>query len=180
MTKWHTIRTASRAALALGLGIAMLSMAACAQSQMSAQQKQQLIQQLKVARTQDQKVASADRSTNPVEAQDALVQEYKADRRIRDLENGFSLSQLKIQHSLEVPPKSLSPGQKAELIEKLQHARQLDRWGERYSAQDDDQVAQDAYEEHDAKVGRVIKDLEIGEDLPWTRIESALQPPENP
>jgi hypothetical protein len=180
MTKRQTAQKASSVFFVLGLCVAMLSVSACAPTQMSAQQKEQLIQKLETARARDEQVAAADSAANPAEAQDAMVQAYKADRRIRDLENGFSVSQLKIEHSLEVPPRSLSAGQKAVLIEKLQHARRLDERGEEYSAQDDDQVAQDAYDEHEAKVDRVIKDLEIGEDVPWSRIEGALQPPENP
>jgi len=179
MTKQRTTIKGSGILLALGCCVAMLPMYACAQRQLSAQQKQQLVQQLGTAKSQDEAVAT-DTTANPTQAEDAAVQAYKADRRARDLEHGYDVSETKLEHSLEVPPKTLSAEQKADLIEKLKQAKQLDEREAEYAAEENSQVSEDRYRRHEQRVDSVLKDMEIGEDVPWSQIQSALKVPENP
>ncbi|MFZ0888753.1 MAG: hypothetical protein WA005_09895 [Candidatus Binataceae bacterium] len=178
MTKQRIATAVLHAGFALGVCIVALPISACAQSQLSAQERAQLIQKLETAKGQDEAIA-ADKTADPAQAEDALVQAYKADRRARDLEHGFEVSEAKIEHSLWVPPKALSTEQKAELIEKLEQTKGLDERNEEYSAEENSQVSEDGYMEHEGRVDRVLKDLEIGEDVPWSRIQRALEVPEN-
>ncbi|MFZ0888758.1 MAG: hypothetical protein WA005_09920 [Candidatus Binataceae bacterium] len=179
MTKQRTTIKVSGIVVALGFYVAMLPMYGCAQRQFSADQKQQLVQQLGTAKSQDEAVAT-DTTANPTQAEDATVQAYKADRRARDLENGYYVSETKLEHSLEVPPKTLSAEQKAELIEQLKQAKQLDEREAEYAAEENSQVSQDSYQRHQERVDSVLKEMEIGEDVPWSRIQSALEVPKNP
>ncbi|MFZ0889545.1 MAG: hypothetical protein WA005_13910 [Candidatus Binataceae bacterium] len=179
MTRQQRVIKVSGVVLALGFWVAMLPVCACAQGQLSAQEKEQLIQKLKTAKQQDMAVA-ADSTADPVSKQDALVQAYKADRRARDLQHGFEVSKAKLADSLWVPPKTLSAAQRAEAIDKLKQAKQLDVRGQEYSAEENSQVSEDKYLTHEQRVDRVLKDLEIGEDVPWSRIQRALEVPENP
>ena len=169
----------SRAVLAFGLCVVILAMSGCAQRQLSEQERAQLVQQLETAKVRDEAVA-ADVNADPAQAQDALVQAYKADRRARDLEHGFDVSESKLEHSLEVPPKELSPEERTKLIQELKQTKRRDERNEEYSAEENSQVSEDAFLKHEERVDRVLKDLEIGEDVPWTRIQRALEVPKNP
>ena len=179
MTKQQRVIKLSGVLRAVGLSVVMLLLCACAQHQLSAQERAQLIQKLKTAKQQDLAVA-ADHNADPIAAQDALVQAYKADRRARDLEHGFEVSKSTLEDSLWVPPKTLSPEQRAELIDKLKQAKRFDEQGREYSAEEGSQVSEDVYLRHEQRVDRVLKDLQIGEDIPWSRIQRALEVPENP
>lgn len=179
MTRQRIAIMVLRAGLALGVCIVALPIPACAQSRLSAQERAQLIQKLEIAKQQDEAIA-ADKTADPAEAEDARAQAYKADRRARDLEHGFDVSEAKIEDSLWVPPKALSTKQKAELIEKLKQTKALDERNAEYSAEENSRVSEDQYKEHEERVNRVLKDLEIGEDVPWSRIRKALEVPANP
>jgi len=65
------------------------------------------------------------------------------------------------------------------LIEKLKQAKRESERDAEVNAEDDNLVASDLYQEHEEEVDGVIEDLEIGEDVPWSRIKEAMHVPQN-
>lgn len=160
----------------IGMLMAVFGSYSCASAQLSAEQKGALIQHLQVAKKQDEEGAD-DRTTDPGEVSDFLRQKHKADRVIRELQSNFTVPQAEIEEALEVPPKALSRQQKAEIIQNLKHTRAKLEEDAQRTAEDDDLVESDLYEEHEEEIDDVIKDLEIGEDVPWSTIREAMDVP---
>ncbi len=150
----------------------------CGSRQLSAEQRGLLIQRLETAKKQDEEGAE-DHITDPGEVSDFRHQIHEADRAIRELQNGFTVPQAEIEDALEVPPKAFSKKQTAEIIQKLKHTREELKEDAQRTAENDDLVESDFYEEDEEKVDNVIKDLEIGEDVPWSTIKEAMDVPQN-
>lgn len=141
-----------------------------------------LLQQLEAARKADW-----DEAENPnvstVRQGTFLNQMNKADRVIDELHHGLSPTQREINDALWVPPKHITPTERARLIEQLGQARQQDEqneqrmlngltWGN--SAAPEDTAT---FDQHKALIDRVMKDLEIGAPVHWTDIRRALAVP---
>jgi hypothetical protein len=155
----------------LSLGLLALG---CGPSEPTAQEQVAMIAALQNAKIQDERNV-ADPATDPAEASDSLDQAYKAGRAIREIQHGYQVDRDELADALVVPPSSISPQEKSELIAKLEKVKSNDQQmvlpiaGERMKA--------DKLSEHSDEVDRVIKDLKIGDDVPWSRIHKALTPP---
>ena len=152
----------------------MFVLPACGQTQLSVTQRQQMIARLESVKALDER--NAVESTDPVEAADCRDQANAADRAIRELEFGYAVSPEEFENALEVPPPSISLADRVELIDQLEAAKRMDEDFVELPA--DDPVPRDEYAERADRVDRVIKDLTIGEDVPWTTIKQALEVPD--
>jgi hypothetical protein len=169
---------ASHIVMVIGAMIMVLVCWSCAQTQLSIEQRAVLIERLKMAKKQDEDNIR-DSATDSAEVRDSFQQAHKADHAIRELRNGFYVDRDEICDALEVPPKTFSKEQIAELIEKLKQAKRESKRDAEVNAEDDNLVASDLYQEHEEEVDGVIEDLEIGEDVPWSRIKEAMHVPQN-
>src|SRR5690348_1441123 len=185
----------SSSLLQLSCRVALLSsilLSACARSSAQLQtapktttSRQALVEQLQSARQQDWSSA-LDPNVAPSEEEDFLDQMNKADRAIKELSHGFEVPQSEIDEGLMVPPKSLSPKRRLQLIRQLQNAEQQDDRNEQSMLNDlawsDSAAPMDTYtfDEHRALAESVIKDLEIGQDVHWSTIKEALVVPKSP
>ena len=85
-----------------------------------------------------------------------------------------------------MPPKSLSPNERKQLIQQLQDAVQQDDRNEQAMLNDlawSDSVAPTdtfTFDQQKALAESVIKDLEIGKDVHWSTIKEALVVPQSP
>lgn len=171
-------KTIGAAICIIGMLISVFGSYSCASTQLSPEQKGAFIQRLKAAKKQDEEGAD-DRATDPGEVSDFLQQEHKADRAIRELQSNFAVPQAEIEEALEVPPKAFSKTQRAEIIQNLKRTKERLEERAQRTAEDDDMVESDLYEEHEEEVDEVIKNLEIGEDVPWSTIRDAMDVPGN-
>jgi len=164
-----------RNVISAGLLTISLFALGCTPGDLSAKQKTEMIARLQSARQQDEQNA-ADLATDPADAVDSLHQAYKADRAIRKLEHGTKVDQDEFADATEIPPASFSPQQKASLIRQLEKIKADDALvvppiaGESFR--------QRIYDQHAELVAGVINDLEIGDDVPWSRIQQALTSPQ--
>jgi hypothetical protein len=152
---------------------------------LSSQQTSQLIQQLDAARKADWN-AALDPSVSPVRRGTFLNQMNKADRASKELSHGFAVPQGEIDDALWVPPKHISPEERAQLIRQLKQARQQDDHNEqnmlndlawsRSAAPADTAI----FDERKQEVDAVVKDLEIGAPVHWSAIKQALVVPTSP
>jgi hypothetical protein len=142
-------------------------------------QTAQLVAQLEAARQIDQQ-ESMDPSVSALRQLDFTDQMYKADRAAKELAHGFPVSQQALADALWIPPKSISPTQRQELIQELEAARQQDdrneqamlndiAWGRNYGA-----IPTEQFDDRKALIDSVIKTLEIGERVRWSTIHQAL------
>lgn len=147
----------------------------CGPSEPTAQERVAMLSALQNAKLQDERNV-ADPATDPAEASDSLDQAYKADRAIREIQHGYGVSRDEFTNALVVPPASISASEKGELIAKLEKVKS-----------DDQQIVlpiagegmrEEKLREHSDEVDGVIKDLKIGDDVPWSRIQRALTPPD--
>jgi hypothetical protein len=145
----------------------------CGPSEPTAHERAAMIAALQNARKLDERNVT-DPATDPAQASDSLTEAYKADRAIREIQNGYPVSRDEFADALVVPPGSISSQEKSELIAKLEKVKS-----------DDQQIVMPIAGEglreaklrkHADEVDAVIKDLKIGEDVPWSRIRRALTP----
>jgi hypothetical protein len=144
-----------------------------------------LLQQLEAAKSSDWE-AALDPTVSPVRQETFLNQMNKADRAIKELTHGFTVSQSEANDALWMPPKHITAGERAQLIAQLQQARQQDDHNEqrmlndlawaRSSAPADTTV----FDQRKARVDRVLEDLEIGAPVHWSDIKQALVVPASP
>lgn len=169
----------------------LIMLSACAQTAaatpaaISPRQRTELIQRLETAKQSDWKDAVDSKNDSVVE-DDFLDQMNKADRAIRELSNGFGVSQSEIDDALWVPPKSISPEQRADLIRQLKDAVQQDDRNEQAMMNDIAWANSDApvdtvtFERKKAFADNVLEELEIGEEVHWSEIKEALQVAKSP
>jgi len=141
------------------------------------QRNGQLIQRLRAAAELDRSRAY-DVSVGPVAAGDYMLRADRAENVIAKLEHGERVSQAEIADALFVPPASLSETERAQLIRKLEQARELDEQGW-WDYTWDPVIAQN-FQVQERKAKRVIRDLETNQPVSWSDIAEAMQVPDNP
>lgn len=159
--------------------------AAATPASISPQQRAELIQRLEASKQLDWKNA-VDSKVDSVAQDDFLDQMNKADRAIKELGHGFGVPQSEIDDALWIPPKSISPEQRTELIRQLKNVVQQDDRNEQTMLNDiawsdsDAPIDTVTFDRQKAFAGNVIEKLEIGEDVHWSAIKEALQVPKSP
>lgn len=155
----------------------LLSACAPAASTVSRSPNSQLILELQRAKELDQSYA-VDPQVGPVASGDFSVQADKAATAIDEIEHGVEVPQSQINDALFVPPKSISPEQRIQLIRQLQVVRQLDNQGW-WDWTRDPVIAQD-FAVQEKKVDRVTRELQTGQAVSWLAINEALHVPQYP
>src|SRR5262249_15735357 len=150
----------------------------------SARKNLELIKRLRAAREMDESEANHP-GLSAVHWEDYMVQIGKVDKALKELFDGFEVSQVEVDDALWVPPRSLSPTAKSALIHRLQVAMRQDEYNEdelTFGAKFSDIPypinSMLILEDHKNLAESVLKDIDIGEDVHWQTIERALQPPD--
>jgi len=149
------------------------------------QETSKLIQQLEAAKQADWS-AALDPSVSPVRHGTFLNQMNKADRASKELSHGFAVPRGEIEDALWVPPKHISPEERAQLIRQLKQARQQDDQNEQNMLNDlawsrsAAPVDTAIFDERKQEVDKVVMDLEIGAPVHWSAIKQALAVPTSP
>jgi hypothetical protein len=151
-------------------------------------QGSQLLDQLASAKQLDWQYA-LDPGVAPVRQEDFLDQMNQADRAIKLITHGFEVPPQELAEALWIPPKAIDTGARARLIRELQEAKQADDHNEQemfnsseWSTSDGGAAPFDtaAFDQQMQLVDSVIKDLEIGEGVHWSTIETSLYVPPSP
>ena len=137
----------------------------------------QLIQRLRAAEEVD-KSRALDVSLGPVASGDYGLRADRAHDVADKLEHGVSVSPEEISDALFVPPTSLSETQRAQLVRRLEQARELDDRGW-WDWTWDPVIAQN-FQVQERKANRVIKDLETNQPVSWADIDEAMHVPRYP
>jgi hypothetical protein len=137
----------------------------------------QLIQRLRAAEEVDRSRA-LDVSLGPVASGDYGLRADRAHDVADKLEHGAAVSPEEISAALFVPPTSLTETQRAQLVRRLEQARQLDQRGW-WDWTWDPVIAQN-FQVQERKANRVIKDLETNQPVSWSDIDEAMHVPYNP
>ncbi|MGC1192311.1 MAG: hypothetical protein WA861_17070 [Candidatus Binatus sp.] len=174
--KNRTLRLAATIASALFFA-ASLSACAPTESEVSSVQSEQALQRLQAARALDLGNA-LDPAVGPAASGDYSIRADRAEQVMNDLEHGQDVSQAQIDEASFVPPKSLSPALRSELIRELQQAKNLDDRGW-WDWTRDPIIAQD-FSVQEKKASRAIKDLETSQQLSWSEIDAGLEVPQYP
>jgi len=143
----------------------------------SEQQRAELIRELEAAEESDQNNAR-DPQISFVRKEDFFEQADKAERAIRELLYGYDVPQPELADALAVPPKTLSPQEKADLIRQLHDAIALNDRREQSTLNDYFSAAcfdTASYDVQKSFAAAVIKELTIGEDIHWDTIQEALR-----
>ncbi|MGC2274562.1 MAG: hypothetical protein WA571_00985 [Candidatus Binatus sp.] len=119
-----------------------------------------------------------DPAVGPAASGDYSIRADRAEQVMNDLEHGQDVSQAQIDEASFVPPKSLSPALRSELIRELQQAKNLDDRGW-WDWTRDPIIAQD-FSVQEKKASRAIKDLETSQQLSWSEIDAGLEVPQYP
>ena len=174
--KTKTLRIAGITASALFL---VVSLSACAptESNVSNAQSERTLQRLQAAREIDLNNAK-DPEVGPVASGDYSLRADKAAQVMDDLEHGQYVSQSQIDHALFIPPKSISPDQRTNLINQLEIARNQDEQGW-WDWTRDPVIAQD-FAVQEKKANRAIRDLETSQQISWSEIHDGLKVPQYP
>jgi hypothetical protein len=141
------------------------------------EQRRELIRRLEAAEEADDSNAR-DPGISLVRKEDFFEQADKAERAIRELLYGYDVPPAELADALTVPPKSLTPQSKADLIRQLRDSialndrREQDRLNNYFSAASVDTAP---YDTQKAFTVAVIKELTIGEDVHWDTLQQALQ-----
>lgn len=149
------------------------------------QEKSALIERLEAARATDFKY-SGDLSIELVYRGDFIVQMNKADAAIQALRDGTPVTSQQLAEALLVPPTSISPEQRDQLIERLKAARLADDRNEQQMLNADSYDNMDfpadtwLFDSQKENVDRILKQLESGETVSWLAIERALYVPPVP
>lgn len=159
--------------------ISILSLSACGQDQLPAQQRSFLIGKIQAARTIDAENL-ANGKTDTIQRLDSVYQAQKAKRVIGQLERNEQVSQPEIDDALDVPPESISADARGELIRELTTAERRDELGEQTHGPGNDWLAWDSYREQRDRADSIVKALESGKEVPWSEIQGALRVPEFP
>jgi len=174
--KTKTLRIAGITASALFF---VVSLSACAptESNVSNAQSERTLQRLQAAREIDLNNAK-DPEVGPVASGDYSLRADKAAQVMDDLEHGQYVSQSQIDHALFIPPKSISPDQRTNLINQLEIARNQDEQGW-WDWTRDPVIAQD-FAVQEKKANRAIRDLETSQQISWSEIHDGLKVPQYP
>jgi hypothetical protein len=142
----------------------------------SPQERAQLIEQLQEARQTDLKNA-LDTSLGADAAGDYMTQAGKAETAINDLSQNSSVPKSEISDALFVPPKHLSPAQRAELITQLEQTKVRDDqiWHNHLGGWDPILTTDCTIQAE--RVERVVKKLETEKSVSWSEINEAMYVP---
>ena len=164
--------------IAVNLILAM-SLSACAptESNISNAQGERTLERLQAAREIDLSNAR-DPEVGPAESGDYSLRADRAAQVMDDLEHGRYVSQSQIDGAIFVPPKSLSSAQRAQLINELKYAGDLDDQGW-WDWTRDPVIAQD-FSVQKKKANRAIRDLETNQQVSWSEIDEGLTVPRYP
>ncbi len=152
---------------------------------MSMRRRSNLIERLQTVKQTDWNCAINPNASQRTK-EDCLDQMNKADRTIKELHSGFDVLPKTIADALWVPPESITNSERAALIRKLEQARREDDHNEQKMLNDlawsDSGFPADTatFDQQKALVDSVIEDLEIGEDVHWSKIKEALYVPTSP
>jgi hypothetical protein len=165
-------------------GCAQQAMTATTTATLSPRQKSQLVELLETAETADRN-GEMDPHVTPMTRDDFIDQKLKAERVIRELTHGFDAPEQEISDALWVPPRSITDERRAQLIQRLQMAKQQDDHNEQEMLNDSvwgNSGAIDTviFDQQMQLVDNVIEDLEIGEPVSWSTIRKALYVPPSP
>ena len=163
----------------------LIAVSACAQRHrnpapdqiIAKEQKTELIRRLEAAEEADESNAR-DPRISLVRKEDFFEQADKAEHAIRELLYDYDVPQAELADALAVPPKTLSPQAKADLIRQLRDSialndrREQGRLNDYFSAASFDTAP---YDTQKAFAAGVIKELTIGEDVHWDTLQEALQ-----
>jgi hypothetical protein len=171
-----TLRLAATIASALCFA-ASLSACAPTESNVAMAQSERTLERLQAAREIDLSNAK-DPEVGPAASGDYALRADRAAQVMDDLEHGQYVSQSQIDDAIFVPPKSLTPAQRAQLIDELKYARNLDDLGW-WDWTRDPVIAQN-FSVQEKKANRAIRDLETDQQLSWSEIDEGLAVPRNP
>ncbi len=132
------------------------------------------LERLQAAREIDLSNAN-DPEVGPPASGDYSLRADKAAQVMYALEHGNPVDRSEIDDALFVPPKSLSPAQRAQLINQLKYARNLDNRGW-WDWTRDPVIAQN-FSVQEKKADRAIRDLETDQQLSWSEIDQGLAVP---
>jgi hypothetical protein len=174
--KNKTLRLAATISIAVGLAA---SLWACApiKSNVSQAQSERTLERLQAAREIDLSNAK-DPEVGPAASGDYSLRADRAAQVMDDLEHGQYVSQSQIDDATFVPPKSLSPAEKVQLINQLKYAGDLDDRGW-WDWTRDPVIAQD-FSVQKKKANRAIRDLETDQQVSWSEIDEGLAVPRYP
>jgi hypothetical protein len=164
-----------------GFGIGQQSKVA--DSDVSDQPPAQLIAQLQHAKAVDANNAQDPTISFPRRG-DFLAHARQADMTIRDLQHGFAVSQDTIAYALEIPPKHLTPQQRAALIQQLEDAIREDNSREQAIVSFSTNVfytdpnAPAKFGQQEELAEEQIKYLEEGYHVSWDGLKQALYVPD--
>jgi hypothetical protein len=171
--KTKILRMAGTMASAVLLA-SLLSACAPTESNVSAAQREQTLERLQAAREIDLNNAK-DPEVGPAASGDYSLRADRAAQVMYDLEHGKYVSRSQIDDALFVPPKLLSEAQRAQLINELRYAKNLDHRGW-WDWTRDPVIAQD-FSVQEKKANRAIRDLEAGQQVSWSEIDEGLALP---
>jgi hypothetical protein len=138
------------------------------------------IKRLQIAKVRDEANIN-NPNISAVRREDFMVQAAKADRAIKELQHGFPVSRGEIEEALlEVPSQHITPEYRAQLIQQLQKAQQLDEKREQEILiywKDDQPAERSQFRMQAERAAKVAKDLQLGESVHWGEIEQALYVP---
>jgi hypothetical protein len=137
----------------------------------------QLIERLRAAEELD-KSRALDVSLGPVASGDYGLRADRAHDVADKLEHGVAVSPEEISAALFVPPRSLTETERAQLVRKLEQAKELDQRGW-WDWTWDPVIAQN-FQVQERKANRVIKDLETNQPVSWADIDEAMHVPYYP
>jgi hypothetical protein len=173
--------------------VLVLGLSGCAQKHshmppgnvMSETQSGDIVRQLEAAKELDESNAM-EAKAGIVPREDFVEQAGKADKAIKELRNGYPVSEAELQDALRIPPSNLSADQKAALISQIKQAEaatdhneqaMLNEVGWGYS---DQPAATGRFDQQKQLDDEVIKDLTIGEPVHWDDVQQATQIVQNP
>lgn len=143
-------------------------------------QMAQTISRLQIAKARDEGNINNPNIT-AVRREDFTVQAAKADRAIKELQHGYPVPHDEIEDALlEVPSQRISPEYRAQLIQELLKAKQLDEKREQEILiywKDDQPIERSKFSLQAQRAAKVAKDLQLGESVHWAEIEQALYVP---
>lgn len=137
----------------------------------------ELIRQLEAVEEVDES-AARDPQISLVRKEDFFEQADKAERAIRELMYGYNVPPAELAQALAIPPKTLSPQAKADLIRQLQDSIEANDRLEQKRLNDyvsEATIDTRPYDSQKAFAASVIKELNIGEDVHWDTLQAAVQ-----
>jgi len=168
-----------RLEISILITLSFLCLSACSTADSygtSPDQRAQLIEQLQEARRTDLKNA-LDTSLGADAAGDYMTQAGKAETAIDDLNQHSDVPKSEISDALFVPPKHLSPAQRAELITQLEQAKVRDDqiWHNHLGGWDPILTTDCTIQGE--RVERVVNKLETEKSVSWSEINEAMYVP---